>query len=69
MHVVGNVLASLLTLSNLVYRLNEDSGHAVVPAGIGLTAIVVCLLLCTARLGRDTRVDAWGDDRDESGRA
>lgn len=51
-HVVGNMLALLLSLSNLVYRLNEDRGHAIVPAGISLTAIVVCLLLFTARLGR-----------------
>src|SRR6202035_5569581 len=27
MHVVGNMLALLLSLSNLVYRLNEDTGH------------------------------------------
>ena len=53
MHVVGNMLALLLSLSNLVYRLNEDRGQAVLPAGISLTAIVVCLLLFTARLGRD----------------
>jgi uncharacterized membrane protein len=53
MHVVGNMLALLLSLSNLVYRLNEDRGHAVLPAGISLTAIVLCLLLFTARLGRD----------------
>jgi uncharacterized membrane protein len=65
-HVVGNMLALLLSLSNLVYRLNEDPGHAVVPAGIGLTAIVVCLLLFTARLGRDYAGESLNDadDRD-----
>jgi uncharacterized membrane protein len=62
-HVVGNMLALLLSLSNLVYRLNEDPGHAVVPAGIGLTAIVVCLLLFTERLGRD---HGFGDSLDAS---
>jgi uncharacterized membrane protein len=65
MHVVGNMLALLLSLSNLVYRLNEDRGHAVVPAGISLTAIVVCLLVFTSRLGRDiARNDAAADPDD-----
>ncbi|HEY4037218.1 MAG TPA: DUF2231 domain-containing protein [Burkholderiaceae bacterium] len=63
-HVVGNMLALLLSLSNLVYRLNEEPGRAVVPAGIGLTTIVVCLLLFTARLGRDHTVRE-SPDRDE----
>lgn len=61
-HVVGNMLALLLSLSNLVYRLNEDPGHALVPAGISLTAIVVCLLLFTARLGRDLSAGESADD-------
>jgi uncharacterized membrane protein len=66
MHVVGNMLALLLSLSNLVYRLNEDRGQAVVPAGISLTAIVVCLLLFTARLGRDIARNDAAADLDES---
>jgi uncharacterized membrane protein len=65
-HVVGNMLALLLSLSNLVYRLNEDRGHAVVPAGIGLTTIVVCLLLFTARLGRGVPVSESPDDADNA---
>jgi uncharacterized membrane protein len=64
-HVVGNMLALLLSLSNLVYRLNEDPGHAVVPAGIALTAIVVGLLLFTARLGRDHPAGESVDDVDD----
>jgi uncharacterized membrane protein len=58
MHVVGNMLALLLSLSNLVYRLYEDRGDAVVPAGIGLTAIVVCLVFFTARLGSEYAVES-----------
>ena len=53
LHVSGNLLALLLSLSNLVYRINEDGGRAVVPAGLSLTAIVVGLLFLTAHLGRD----------------
>jgi len=68
MHVVGHLLALLLSLSNLVYRLNEDVGRAVVPAGISLTAIAVFLLLFTARLGRDPAPPAppgpWEDGDD-----
>ena len=65
MHVVGNTLALLLSLSNLVYRLNEDPGHAVVPAGIGLTAIVVCLVLFTARLGGQVAAESATRSPDE----
>ncbi len=65
-HVVGNVLALVLSLSNLVYRLNEDRAQAVVPAGISLTAIAVCLLLFTARLGRDVAVENAQDELDDS---
>lgn len=61
-HVVGNVLALLLSLSNLVYRLNEDRAQAVVPAGIALTAIAMCVLLLTARLNRDVATDDAADD-------
>jgi uncharacterized membrane protein len=66
MHVVGHLLALLLSLSNLVYRLNEDVGQAVVPAGIGLTAIAVFLLLFTARLGRDVAPEVPWDDGDDA---
>ena len=63
-HVVGNLLALLLSLSNLVYRLYADS-HTVVPAGMGLTATVVCLLIFTARLGRDVAVQSRAHDLDD----
>ena len=63
-HVVGNVLALLLTASNLIYRLNEDAASAVVPAGITLTAIVVCLLLATAYLARGLAPDVPETDAD-----
>ena len=61
-HVVGNVLALLLSLTNLVYRLNEDPRQAVVPAGITLTSIVVGLLLFIARLGGDCALREEPDD-------
>jgi len=66
MHVVGNMLALLLSLSNLVYRLNEDPGHSVVPAGIALTAIVVCLVFFTARLGGEYAAESATRSPDES---
>lgn len=65
LHVSGNLLALLLSLSNLVYRINEDSGLAVVPAGISLTAIVVGLLFFTAHLGRDVPVANAEDESDD----
>jgi len=65
MHVVGNVLALLLSLSNLVYRLNADRASAIVPAGIALSAIAVCLLVFTARLGRDVAGRDAGDALDQ----
>jgi uncharacterized membrane protein len=64
-HVIGNLLALLLSASNLVYRLNEDATDAVVPAGITLTAIVVCLLIVTAFLGRGLVSDAPDDEADD----
>jgi len=63
-HVAGNMLALLLSLSNLIYRLNEDSARAVVPTGISLTAIVLCLLFATARLGRASPIDPRRRDFD-----
>ena len=65
-HVIGNLLALLLSLSNLVYRLNEDPDRAVVPAGIGLTAIVVLLLIATARLGRSEPEPEPIDEADDA---
>jgi len=65
LHVSGNLLALLLSLSNLVYRVNEDSGLAVVPAGISLTAVVVALLFFTAHLGRDVPVANASDESDD----
>jgi uncharacterized membrane protein len=52
MHVGGTLLALLLSVANLAWRLAGDPGGAVLPAGIGLSATVVCLLIWTARLGR-----------------
>jgi uncharacterized membrane protein len=51
-HVAGTLLALLLSVANLVYRLSADPGGAVLPVGIALSLIVVCLLLWTAALGR-----------------
>jgi uncharacterized membrane protein len=65
LHVSGNVLALLLSLSNLVYRWNEDSGRAVIPAGITLTAVVFCLLIFTARLGGDVPAEIAEDEGDD----
>jgi uncharacterized membrane protein len=65
MHVAGNVLALLLSLSNLVYRLNENGVRAVIPTGISLTAIVVCLLFMTAHLGHETAIDARDGELDD----
>ena len=64
--VAGNVLALLLSLSNLVYRLNEDAGRAVIPTGISLTAIALCLLCITVRLGREPVAVASDDDLDDA---
>jgi uncharacterized membrane protein len=64
-HVIGNLLALLLSASNLIYRLNEDATKAVLPTGITLTAIVVCLLMVTAYLGRGLVSDASIDEADD----
>jgi uncharacterized membrane protein len=66
-HAGGNLLALLLSGFNLIYRLSMDPSGAVVPAGTTLTAIVVCLLIATAYLGRSLAPDvpvADDDDRD-----
>jgi uncharacterized membrane protein len=65
-NVAGNLMALLLTLSNLVYRWVDDRGNAVVPAGIALSAVVMCLLLATAWLGRDLAIDTLLDDHEEA---
>ena len=51
-HLTGKLLALLLTGSNLIYRLNEDTSVAVVPIGIALTAIIVGLMAATVYLGK-----------------
>ena len=65
-HVVGNLLALLLSLSNLVYRLNEDPVRAVAPAGIGLSAIATLLLIASARLERGAPAVEPGDEADDA---
>jgi uncharacterized membrane protein len=65
MHVVGNVLALLLSASNLIYRLNQDAADPVLPVGISLTVIVVCLLAATAYLGRGLMPEESVDDVEE----
>jgi uncharacterized membrane protein len=49
-HFLGNALALLLALWNLVHRLG-DVGAAVLPTGIILSAVVVVIFLVTGWLG------------------
>ena len=63
MHVIANLFALLLSGSNLAYRLNEEATNAVLPAGITLSAVVVCLLIATAYLGRGLVSDVPIDDK------
>ncbi len=65
LHVVSNLLALSLSLSNLIYRLNEDPARSVVPAGICLTAAVLLLLIGAARLGRGIANGVPHDDLDD----
>jgi uncharacterized membrane protein len=65
MHVGGTALALLLSASNLIYRLNADPAGAVLPAGIALTAIVVCLLIVAGYLGRVLGPRALAEDGDD----
>ena len=65
MHVIGNLLALVLSASNLTYRLNEDPGRAVIPAGVTLSAIVVMLLVATAYLGRGLAPEVFEGVDDE----
>jgi uncharacterized membrane protein len=64
-HVSGDLMTLLLSLWNLIYRLNEDGGRGVVPTGISLTFIALCLLFATARLDHGIAIDAQGDDTDD----
>ena len=64
-HVVGNLLALLLSTSNLIYRLNEVPSRAVVPFGITLTATAVCVLIAVAYLGKELPPDLADDDGDD----
>ena len=65
LNLMVNLSALLLSLSNLVFRLNEEVGRAVGPAGICLTAIALFLLLLPAGLGRDTAPEMPWDDGDD----
>jgi uncharacterized membrane protein len=66
LQLVGNLLAALLTLANLVYRVNEDQEFTLVPAGSVLTAIAGCLVICMARLKRDVAARALQDEQDSA---
>jgi uncharacterized membrane protein len=65
-NVAGNLLALLLTLSNLVYRWVDDRGSAVVPAGVALSGVVVCLLLAAAWLDRGIPIERFLDGPDDA---
>jgi len=51
LHTGGNLLVLLLSLFNLVLRINQG-GDALVPAGIGLSGATLLLMMATARLAR-----------------
>jgi uncharacterized membrane protein len=65
MHVGGTLLALLLSAAGLVCRLTADPGGAMMQAGIGLSAIVVCLLVWTALLGRRLAPRVLGGQSDD----
>ena len=66
-HFLGNATAILLTLANILYRVDEDPGAAVVPFGIILSAVVVAILLVTVCFGGELvprpRVGAISDKK------
>jgi len=64
-HVIGNLLALLLSASNLIYRLNEVPSRAVVPFGITLTATAVCVLIAVAYLGKELPPDLADHDGED----
>ena len=51
-HAGGNVIAVLIELYNLFLRYNQGSG-AILPTGLILSLIVVCILLLTGWKGWD----------------
>lgn len=66
LQLVGDLLAALLSLANLVYRVNQDPELALVPAGSVLTAIAGCWVICMARLTRDVAARALQDEQDSA---
>jgi len=50
-HFLGNATAILLSVWNFLHRMDGDSGAAVVPFGIILSAVVVVIFLVTGWLG------------------
>ena len=50
-HFLGNAIAILITLGNILYRVDEGPGEAVVPFGIILSSVVVAILLVTVCFG------------------
>jgi uncharacterized membrane protein len=51
LHTGGNLLVLLLSLANLLLRVDQGAG-AVVPAGIALSVTSLLLMMATARLAR-----------------
>jgi uncharacterized membrane protein len=49
-HFIGNGIAVLVALANLILRLVEGSAPAVLPTGIILSAVVVVIFAVTGRL-------------------
>lgn len=66
LRLVGELLVLLLSLWNLAYRLAQNSGRAVLPYGIALTAAALCLALTTARLARTTPTEAMWEEADDA---
>jgi uncharacterized membrane protein len=50
-HLIGNVVAVLIALANLVLRLSAGSASAVLPTGIILSAAVVAIFAVTGWMG------------------
>jgi uncharacterized membrane protein len=49
-HAIGNVLAVLVSLANFYWRYRYGNG-SVIPAGLVMSAVVVCILLFTGWKG------------------
>lgn len=52
-HMIGNIVAVLLSFGNFALRLSQGSSEAVLPWGFTLSAVVVLLLLYTGWKGGD----------------